>query len=146
MNMAVIDLVVMKKDGKFFPGKVKDGKLIKYRQIKSLKSLRYRDEYITLESWLKITGTKTKSQTILDGFKVERLYVRYKEEKILSKKIVTTDEVQQTADTNKMGVRAEKAWEKQWWKKFHPTCIPCKKDCKQSHMMLSVSCPSRTIK
>lgn len=140
--MAVIDLVVVKKDGKFFPGKVKNGKLVKYKQIKSLKSLRYRDEYITLEAWLKITDTKTKPQAILAGFRVDKLYVRHKTEVSTSK----TVEIQEVKVDSVGGIRQEKAWEKQWWKKFHPTCIPCKKSCKQSHMVLFVGCPTRTTK
>ena len=135
--------VVAKKNGKFYAGRIKDGKIVNRRHIKKLSALRRRDDYITLNAYLKATAKKDRPSVILMGLRVERLYV-------------LPQNLHKTSRQNKNGGEklhkqlenmptTERSWEKVFWAKYHPTCVPCTKNCKQSHLILDIYCPSRTV-
>ena len=133
-------VVVAKKNGRFFTGGIKNDKFVRYREIKTLASLKHRDDYVTLPAYLKGLGLKTKPDVILASLKLDRLYIRQMPTMtVAARKLLSSPVMVEMPGT-------ERAAEKLWWSAFHPTCIPCVKTCKQSHMMLSVYCPSRTTK
>ena len=134
-------VVVAKKGGRFFTGGIKQDKFIRYREVKKLSDLKHRDDYITLGSYLKSIFPKASKETlevdeikILAGLKVDRMYIRK-----MVKEVKSTAEEPILAGT-------EKADEKKFWEAYHPYCVDCVRSCKQSHMMLSVYCPSRATK
>lgn len=135
--------VVVKKNGSWCGGHVVDGKFKQNRRIRTLASMRDRDEYVTLAFYLKNTGNKMNPEVILSKFKAEKVYVAYKG---VSAPLPVATATPKPAQNELKGKVDIKRFEKQWWAKFHPTCVSCTKGCKQSHMMLSVYCPSRQVK
>jgi len=127
-------VVVYKRAGKFFTGGIKNGKVVRYRPIKKLTDLKHRDSYVTLAAYLKEAGKKDKPDTLLASLKVERLYIlqdKPKGTQVDDKKLAA------------VGAMTEKAWEKAWWSAYYPLCVSCTKDCKQSHMIVGLICPTR---
>ena len=39
------------------------------------------------------------------------------------------------------GHRLDLAWQQSFWKKTHPLCLRCLKDCKQSSQVKIIACP-----
>lgn len=117
----VNEIVVFKRDNKWYTGTITEGKLRKKKQIKKLADVTSTDDYITLNKWIKANlGDKKMPldpQKYLNLFNVQSLY-------LLQKKV--------GAATN--------ASAKQMWKKFNVQCLKCVKDCKQSYRADIVSC------
>jgi hypothetical protein len=128
-------VIVYKRDGRFFTGGIKNGKVVRYRPVKRLTDLKRRDDYVTLAAYLKSVNSTDTAESLLTELKLERLYIL---------------QVAQVKSTNEkleeVGGMTEKAWEKVWWESFHPTCVDCAKNCKQSHMVISVICPVKAKK
>lgn len=146
-GLVVVAKKVVKGKSHFFTGGIKAGKFVRYREIKTLGALKHADDYVTLAKYLKSIGATGQEAEILAGLGVEKLYVRQTvkaepgtQEKTKGKGKVSKASRQVTLK----GTPA--ADEKIFWAKFHPTCIPCTKTCKQSHMALAVYCPSRVTK
>jgi len=44
------------------------------------------------------------------------------------------------------GQRLDLAWQRGFWKKIHPLCVKCSKDCKQSSQVKIIACPQAEVK
>ncbi len=130
-------VVVVKKRDKFYTGGIKASKFVRYREIKKLSDLKFRDNYITLAAYLKKLHAPFSVDTILTTLKVDKMYVRTDTIPNKAKAVITPP-----AASGKSTEAAGKAY----WAKFYPDCISCVKTCKQSHLLLSLHCPSRVAK
>lgn len=152
-------VVIKTKQGRYFTGGIKAGKFVRYREVKKLADLKFRDEYVTLAAYLKSINSKGRAELILNTLKIDRMYVRMitkaktTVEKIapkskVAKKIVDKPEAKNSRRFVDFDVppATEAAWEKWWWMEFHPYCLKCLKSCKQSAKLAGIYCPTRVTK
>jgi hypothetical protein len=121
-------VVVVKKGGRFFTGGIKNSKFVRYREVKKLADLKHRDSYVTLAKYLKDADVKGNPASILSSLKVDRMYVR------MTPVVKTPQEI--------ILPGTPVADEKLYWADYYHLCKTCAKSCKQSHMILSLICPS----
>lgn len=124
------EIVVFRRDNKWFTGTIKDDKLRKKKQIKKLSDVTDTHEYSTLKKWMKDTKNTSEADDLLTQFKVQSLYIKKVEPVIVKSE----------------GETVQHPTAKQFWAKFNSICIKCKNKCKQSSYAEILNCNSMQLK
>jgi hypothetical protein len=107
------EVVVYKRENKWFIGTIKEDKLRKKKQVKKLADVTATDDYITLKKWIKDNSIKEDSNYFLEKFNVQSLYFK-----------------QLSTSHTKSAL----------WSKLNPRCLKCQKECKQSYRVDIIAC------
>jgi hypothetical protein len=146
MDMNQLDnlVVVARKKGRYFTGGIRAGKFVRYREIKSISDLKFKDSYITLAAYIKKKKLDISEEEVLAALNVENLYMRVvkRAKKVITKSppVVPPGSITVNPKTPKSDTTGT------MWSSYHEYCKVCIKKCKQSHLALSVYCPSRVVK
>jgi hypothetical protein len=125
-------VVVYKKNNHWFTGTINENKLRKRKQIKKLSDETSKYEYLTLKRWLKDNKIKEDSDSFLEKYKVQSLYIKKDEPKIITSKEPLSRK--DTKDASKL-----------FWAKLNKLCLRCSKTCKQSSRVTVVVCKRMSI-
>lgn len=113
-------VVVTKKDGQWYLGKINNGSVNMEVTVKAPSSVPDSQKFVTLKQYLERIGYEpSEYKIILSDLKIDSMYVKIKD----------------VADMN------DKEWRDYYWGNINKLCKTCKKTCKQSHLTTIVSCP-----
>lgn len=125
-------VVIYKKNNHWFTGSINENKLRKRKQIKKLSDETSKHEYITLKRWLKDNKIKEDSDSYLEKYKIQSLYIKKEAPEILNSKMPLSKK-----EINDMT--------KSFWAKLNKLCLRCSKPCKQSSRVTVVVCNRMSI-